>query len=63
VIRFRFLAGSGFAAAIEANVASNEVDVKAVAAKIAAGENDAAARRVFGPPPPPAELVAPAPVR
>jgi molybdate transport system substrate-binding protein len=33
--------GAGFAAQVEANVASNEVDVKAVAAKIAAGEGDA----------------------
>jgi molybdate transport system substrate-binding protein len=33
--------GAGFATKVEANVVSNEVDVKAVAAKIAAGEGDA----------------------
>jgi molybdate transport system substrate-binding protein len=33
--------GAGFAARVETNVVSNEVDVKAVATKIAAGEGDA----------------------
>jgi len=33
--------GADFAARVEANVVSNEIDVKAVAAKIAAGEGDA----------------------